>query len=81
MNRAMIYKKLQEIFLDIFELEENGFREGLSVGYLKDWDSLGHIRLMMAIEDEFDIQLSKEDFLKLDRVEEILNYLTSVVAN
>ncbi len=39
------------------------------------WDSLGHLNLMMALEQTFDIMLDVEDFARLTSVPEILVYL------
>jgi acyl carrier protein len=44
------------------------------------WDSLGHARLMSAIEEEFDIQLTTEAVLALQSLPEIVEYLQSVGA-
>ena len=39
------------------------------------WDSLGHLNLMMALEQTFDITLEVEDFAGLTSVPAILAYL------
>ena len=39
------------------------------------WDSLGHVNLMMALEQTFGIYLDVEDFAKLVSVPAILLYL------
>lgn len=39
------------------------------------WDSLGHVNLMMALEQTFDVQLEVEDFPVLNSVPAILAYL------
>jgi acyl carrier protein len=39
------------------------------------WDSLGHLNLMMALEQTFDIMLDVEDFANLKSVPAILAYL------
>jgi acyl carrier protein len=39
------------------------------------WDSVGHVNLMMAIEQTFDIQLEVEDFATLNSVPAIVEYL------
>ncbi len=39
------------------------------------WDSLGHVNLMMALEQTFGIYLDVEDFAKLVSVSSILQYL------
>lgn len=42
---------------------------------LPEWDSVGHVNLMMAIEQEFDLFLEVEDFAKLTSVAAIAAYL------
>ena len=42
---------------------------------LAAWDSLGHVNLMIALEQEFDIMLDVEDFPNLISVPAILQYL------
>jgi acyl carrier protein len=39
------------------------------------WDSLGHINLMVALENTFDIALEVEDFARLTSMPAILAYL------
>ena len=39
------------------------------------WDSMGHLNLMMALEQTFDITLEVEDFANLTSVPAILAYL------
>jgi acyl carrier protein len=42
---------------------------------LAAWDSLGHVNLMMMLEQTFDIVLEVEDFAKLTSVPAIIDYL------
>jgi acyl carrier protein len=39
------------------------------------WDSLGHVNVMMALEQTFDIMLDVEDFARLNSVPAIVAYL------
>jgi acyl carrier protein len=39
------------------------------------WDSLGHVNLMMALEETFGVYLDVEDFPKLNSVPAIIEYL------
>lgn len=41
------------------------------------WDSLGQVNLMMALEQTFDLFLEVEDFPKLNSVPALLEYLNS----
>ena len=42
---------------------------------LPAWDSLGHVNLMMALEQTFDLYIEVEDFETLKSVPAILAYL------
>jgi acyl carrier protein len=39
------------------------------------WDSLGHVNLMIALEQTFDVVLEVEDFPKLNSVPSMLKFL------
>ena len=39
------------------------------------WDSLGHVNLMMTLEQTFGVFLEVEDFARLNSVPAILGYL------
>jgi acyl carrier protein len=42
---------------------------------IASWDSLGHVNLMMTLEQTFNVYLDVEDFPKLTSVPAILDYL------
>jgi len=42
---------------------------------LDAWDSLAQVNLMMAIEHEFDLQLEVEDFMLLNSVTAIVDFV------
>lgn len=43
---------------------------------VEQWDSLGHLRLLMAVEDKFDIQFKTSDFATLTSIKIILDKLS-----
>jgi acyl carrier protein len=47
--------------------DEMGF-EDLSYQGIKQWDSLGHMALMAALEDEFSIELEIDDIIDFSSV-------------
>ena len=53
-----ILKKLQPIFQDIFEDDELLITAESSAATVEDWDSLAHIMLIFAIEQEFEIKFA-----------------------
>lgn len=55
--------KYKEAFKEAFELDDSADIEGLAYESIPEWDSVGHMRLMAAVEDTFDIMLDTEDIL------------------
>lgn len=54
MTRTEIYEKLAEVFEDVFD-EEIALADETTAADVEGWDSLTHITLLSAVEDEFDI--------------------------
>ncbi|MDT7934982.1 MAG: acyl carrier protein [Sphingomonadaceae bacterium] len=49
-----------------------------SMDALPEWDSVGHVNLMMSIEQEWNLFLEVEDFAVLTSVPAILAYLARI---
>jgi acyl carrier protein len=46
---------------------------GLDRGSIKEWDSLKHVEIMFAVEDEFSVSFTEEELAELDSVERIVD--------
>ncbi len=53
-----IYERLNEIFRDFFDDEEIELTPETTADDIDDWDSLNHITLMSAVEEEFGIRFT-----------------------
>ncbi len=42
---------------------------------LEEWDSVGHLNLMLAVEDEFGVRLEVDDMTRLTSVRSLLAHL------
>ena len=60
MNNLERYKK---VFVDCFEIEEKLLDE-LQYQDIERWDSLGHMSMIGALEDEFDIMFEMDDIIE-----------------
>lgn len=60
-----IQQRLAAVFRDCFELAPEVAVEDLAYRGLPAWDSVGHMRLVAAIETEFDIMLETDEVLDL----------------
>lgn len=46
---------------------------------VENWDSLKHLNIMFALEDEFDVRFSEEEFPKLNSLSAIVSNLESKI--
>jgi acyl carrier protein len=53
---------------DILKIEASNINEETSVDTVEEWDSLRHLNLVLALEQEFDISFTEEQTV------EILNF-------
>ncbi len=60
--------KLKEVLARIFNVDVNTITEDASPDTIENWDSLRHMSLVLAIEEEFGIELTD------DQVVEILSF-------
>ena len=59
-------KKLQEIFLECLDIKEDKFNEGLKYNEIPEWDSIGHMSLVSAIEEKFSITMETDDIIEFN---------------
>lgn len=67
-------EKLAKVFADTFGISE-AETKGLQYQSIEQWDSVGHMTLVAAIEDDFDIQLDTDDIIDMssfEKAQEIL---------
>ena len=67
--------KLQNIFQEVFDDEQLVLRDETSPESLDAWDSLGHIRLIAALEDEFQLTFTLEEIEVMGSVGKIRSVL------
>jgi acyl carrier protein len=56
-----VHDKLKEIVAELFELEPAAVNDVLTPDDVELWDSLNHLRLVSAVEEEFQIKLSMKE--------------------
>ena len=66
----MTGKRLEKIFYDVLKVEKTS---NLNRKNCPAWDSLNHIKLIAAIEEEFDLEFNIEDLVKLNSFDDILS--------
>lgn len=70
-----IQKNLDELFQLILKVPKQKDKKKINFKNLKTWDSINHIKLILAIESKFSIRISPDISVALMSYIEILNYL------
>ncbi len=73
MARPDVEERLDRVFRQSFAVE--GLEEKMCMGSVKGWDSLGHVGLMIALQQEFGIRISPANALRLVDVKGIRAFL------
>ena len=65
-------EKYDAAFMETFEIQAADLNESLEYQSIIPWDSVGHMALMAALEDAFDIMLEMDDIVDFG------SYLTGI---
>ncbi len=69
-------EKYSKAFTETLEITEDKL-EGLKYQDIKAWDSVGHMSLIAALEDAFDIMMDTDDIIDLNSYEKGKEILTA----
>ncbi len=67
--------RLKDFLAGQFKVDKDSISEDLSFGDLPQWDSLGHMSLMAAIEDQFGVEVNADAIADLVNYKAILGFL------
>lgn len=71
----MVFEKLKKIIAEQLEVEEDEIKMESSFQDDLDADSLDVVELIMAIEDEFDLEIPDEEAEKIKTVKDAVEYI------
>ena len=57
-------QKYNKVFIECFSVEENILNEEFTYQCVAAWDSVGHMGMIAALEDAFDIMMETEDIIE-----------------
>lgn len=75
MNKKEIVKRLTEVFRDIFDDDSIVITEKTTANDIDDWDSIEHINLIGAVEEEFDMRFKMREVSGMKNVGEMINII------
>ena len=68
-----IKKTVYELIANVLEVDLSIIHNELAVGDIQEWDSLGHMKIIAALETEIGVELDIEQTLEIEDVEDIVD--------
>ena len=72
---------MKERFLNLFEealdKDENSVKMEDAFRSYEEWDSLAVLSVVAMLDEEYDINIPQKDFIELQTVKDIYNYIIS----
>ena len=75
MSREEVFQKLNHVFQDVFDDDSIVVSDNTTAADIEDWDSLEHINLMVAIEEDFGMKFNMAEVTGLKNVGEMVDVI------
>lgn len=77
MSREEILSRVNKVFREVFDDEEITVTFPTTAADVEGWDSLRHITLIEAVEDEFDMRFKMNEVTGMKDVGEMVDIIAS----
>lgn len=72
--------RIAHLIANEFDIPLEEVDQTLAYGETPEWDSLGHMHLVAALEDAFEITFADEDIVKLTSLEKITAHVSAALS-
>lgn len=79
MTREEVYETLNGVFQDVFDDESIEVHDETTSDEIEDWDSLEHINLIAAVEQEFGVKFNMGQVVSMKNVGEMVDIILSQI--
>lgn len=77
LSEKEIYSRLNEVFRDVFDDDDITVNAKTVADDIEDWDSMMHITLIGAVEDEFGVRFKMGEVSTMKNVGEMAHIIAS----
>lgn len=75
LNERQVYERLNDVFSDVFDDEDIEVDASTVSDDIEDWDSMMHITLIGAVEDEFGVRFKMGEVSTMKNVGEMVKII------
>ena len=76
LQKSDLTTKVQAVLVDALQVPAEWVRPDLAFGDLPQWDSMGHMEVMMYLEEQFGVEINTDTIAGLVSVPAICAYIT-----
>jgi acyl carrier protein len=75
LHKSDLTTKVQAVLVDALQVPAEWVRPDLAFGDLPQWDSMGHMEVMMFLEEQFGVEINTETIAELVSIPAICAYI------
>lgn len=75
MEESTINDKLKTIVIETLKISASDYSDDLAAGDIPQWDSIGHVNLLMAVEQGFGVAFDVTDAIDIESVSDLQDML------
>ena len=76
---SSVFERVRVVASDVFKVPGAEIRAESSPEDFESWDSLQHLNLVLALEQEFGIQFEPEEIDRMNRIDRILSLVENKI--
>ena len=80
MSSESIMADLREIMIDVFDVDDLTLTPATTADDVEEWDSLSHVRLVVAVERKFGFKLKTSEIESLKTVGDLVTLIETKTA-
>ncbi|MFC2055031.1 acyl carrier protein [Chloroflexota bacterium] len=75
LDQTLLTERVQALLVEALQVDPNLVTPELTFGDLPQWDSLGHMEVMMRLEEHFGVEINADTIAALTSVPKICTYI------
>ena len=81
MQHDAILRALTVIFQEIFDDDDISLKRETTALDIEEWDSLNQIKIIIACEKTFDVQLKPREISAMENIGDMVDHLYTLLSN
>jgi acyl carrier protein len=76
-RNVLMDQRIAEAFNAVFQISPEEVTDSLSPQDVTGWDSLGHVRLVTQLQEQFGVEFEVDEIMRMENVAEIKKILVA----